>query len=129
MGFYPVFLKLDALPCTVVGGGAVAARKVAGLLAAGAVVDVIAPQLHPTLAALRDGGQIRWRAGRFPEEDPGRPYLVIAATDDAAINRALSEHCRSQGIPINVVDEPALCTFILPAVDGSDHCPVLVELK
>ncbi|MGB3134716.1 MAG: NAD(P)-dependent oxidoreductase, partial [Candidatus Macondimonas sp.] len=73
MGFYPVFLKLDAMPCTVVGGGAVAARKVAGLLAAGAVVDIIAPQLHPTLAALRDGGQIRWRAGRFPEEDPGRP--------------------------------------------------------
>jgi len=127
MGFYPVFLKLDALPCTVVGGGAVAARKVEGLLAAGAVVDVIAPDLHPTLAALRDSRQIRWRAGRYPVEDLGRPYLVIAATDDAAINRALSEDCRAQGIPVNVVDEPALCTFILPAV--VDRAPVQIAIS
>lgn len=127
MGFYPVFLKLDAEPCTVVGGGAVAARKVDGLLKAGACVTVIAPQLHPTLLALQAQGRVRWQMGEYSGQQLGTPSLVIAATDDEAVNRAVHDDCRTRNIPVNVADAPHLCTFILPAV--VDRSPVQIAIS
>ena len=127
MSYYPVFLNLDAQPCTVIGGGAVAARKVEGLLGAGALVTVIAPRLHPALAALHGAGRIVWRAETYPEQALGEPVLVIAATDDAAVNRAVSEDCRARRIPVNVADAPELCSFILPA--GAARSPLKIAIS
>ncbi|MDY6956193.1 MAG: siroheme synthase CysG [Pseudomonadota bacterium] len=127
MGFYPVFLKLDAEPCTVVGGGAVAARKVDGLLKAGACVTVIAPQLNPALLALEAQGRIRWAVGDYSGQRLGTPSLVIAATDDEAVNRTVHDDCRARNIPVNVADAPHLCTFILPAV--VDRSPVQIAIS
>lgn len=127
MRYYPVFLNLDAQPCTVIGGGTVAARKVEGLLDAGASVEVIAPRLHPDLAALHAAGRIAWRAGTYPEQALGELALVIAATDDTAVNRAVSEDCRARRIPVNVADAPELCSFILPAV--VDRSPLKIAIS
>ena len=127
MSYYPVFLNLDAQPCTVIGGGSVAARKVEGLLDAGAAVEVIAPRLHPALAALHTAGRIRWRAGTYPELALDAPVLVIAATDDAAVNRAVSANCRARRIPVNVADAPELCSFILPAI--VDRSPIKIAIS
>jgi len=109
---YPVNLILTGQECLVVGGGSVAARKVDGLLACGAKVRVIA-----TIA----GPELRARAVSLEE----RPYqrgdvagfrLVIAATNDRAVNHAVYEDAMAAGIWINTADDPAACTFTLPSV-------------
>jgi siroheme synthase-like protein len=109
---YPVNLILRGKPCLVVGGGPVAARKVAGLLACGADVHVIAAEPGPEVAALA-----------VPVE--GRPYqagdlagyrLVIAATNDHALNRAIYLEAEAAGTWVNSADDPASCTFTLPSI-------------
>jgi precorrin-2 dehydrogenase/sirohydrochlorin ferrochelatase len=110
---YPVNLVLDGRPCLVVGAGTVALRKVEGLLACGGRVTVVAPRVEPALRAL---------AGVTIEERPWRPadldgmWLVIAATDDPAVNRAVFEAGQRAGTWVNGADDPANCSFTLPSV-------------
>ena len=116
MNYYPVFVDLRGKRCLVVGGGEVASRKVDSLIKAGGEVIVVAPELSPALAALRDAGSIQQVATGFRPEHLDEAWLVIAATDDVAVNRAVSEQAHARRIPVNVVDDPALCSFILPAI-------------
>jgi siroheme synthase-like protein len=116
MAYYPVFLELKGRPCLVVGGGQVAARKVEGLLAAGARVTVVSPSLDPDLAKLTAERRIRHVERPYQRMDMKGYALVIAATDDGAANERVAGEARQSGIPVNVVDEPALCDFILPSV-------------
>lgn len=109
----PVVLQIEGRRCLVVGGGAVAARKVEALRRAGAEVTVVAPAVLPRLAR-RDGVRVVRR--RFRLGDLRGAATCIAATDDPALQRRISAACRRLGIPVNVVDAPALCTFTLPAV-------------
>jgi precorrin-2 dehydrogenase/sirohydrochlorin ferrochelatase len=110
---YPVNLVLDGRPCLVVGGGRIALRKVEGLLACGAQVRVVAPRIDPDLRAL---------AGVTVDERPWRPddmagaWLVIAATDDPAVNAAVFDAGQREGIWVNGADDPANCSFTLPSV-------------
>jgi precorrin-2 dehydrogenase/sirohydrochlorin ferrochelatase len=110
---YPVNLVLDGRPCLVVGGGRIALRKVEGLLACGARVRVVAPRID---ADLRD------LAGVTVDERPWRPgdmagaWLVIAATDDPAVNAAVFDAGQRAGIWVNGADDPANCSFTLPSV-------------
>ena len=108
--YYPVFLDLHGKRCVVVGGGQVAVRKVEGLLAVGAEVTVIAPE-HGALPA---GVGVLRRA--YQPGDLAGARLVIAATNDAAVNAAVASEAEARGILVNVVDDPAQCSFILPAV-------------
>lgn len=114
MAYFPMMVQLEGAPVLVAGGGETALRKVKILLEFGAAVEVVAPLFHPELASLPVGRQER----KFQREDlEGKPWrLVVAATDDRAVNRTISEGCRSLGIPVNVVDDPELCTFIFPAI-------------
>ena len=114
--YYPVYLDLHDRSCVVVGGGAVAARKVDGLLECGARVAVIAPTLVPALEALWHAGHIAVRQRPFTASDLDGAVLVIAATNDAAVNAQVAREARARGIWVNVVDDPAHCDFILPAV-------------
>lgn len=100
----------------VVGGGTVAARKVDGLLAAGAAVAVVAPELAAALAERVRAGEIEHRARRFRPGDLDGAFLAIAATGDEAVNRAVAAEAERRCVLVNVVDAPALCTFIAPAV-------------
>jgi siroheme synthase-like protein len=100
----------------VIGGGQVAARKVEGLLAAGARVTVISPQLAPLLQEMAAQGRILVLPRAYQPGDLGHARLVIAATDDKQVNQAVWQEAQERGCLINVVDDPARCTFHAPAV-------------
>jgi precorrin-2 dehydrogenase / sirohydrochlorin ferrochelatase len=121
---YPVALRLTGKPVLVVGGGDVAARKVSGLVAAGAVVTVVAPQVAEAIAS-SDRCRVERRAYRRGEAAGYR--LVIAATDDSEVNQAVHDDAEAAGVWVNVADEPPRCSFFLPAVarDG----PVVVAVS
>jgi precorrin-2 dehydrogenase/sirohydrochlorin ferrochelatase len=110
--FYPLFLDLQGRQVLVVGGGAVAERKVESLLAAGAVVNLVAPDVTPSLARLT----IRAHRRKFLESDLDGMVLVISATDDRAAQEQIAAAARVRNIPINTVDQPELCDFIVPAI-------------
>ena len=109
---YPVNLVVDGRPCLVVGGGRVAAGKVRGLLEAGAVVTVIAPEIDPAIAGL-EGVAIERRAYRRGDIDGHR--FVVAATGDPQINQAVYDDGEAAGVWVNAADDPARCSAILPA--------------
>jgi uroporphyrin-III C-methyltransferase/precorrin-2 dehydrogenase/sirohydrochlorin ferrochelatase len=127
MDFLPIFLNIRGEPCLVVGGGAVAARKCAQLLRAGARVTIHAPELDGAFDADLAAGRITHRAARFRDEDVAGYALVIAATDDDAVNRAVAAAARARRIPVNVVDRPALCSFIMPSI--VERAPVIVAVS
>ncbi len=114
MRYYPVFLNLEGKSCIVIGGGEVAERKVLALLDAGAAVTVISPELTERLAGLKREGRIAHTQRRYQEGDLTGAFIVIAATSDMDVNRKVSGDAGN--IPVNVVDVPALCTFIVPSV-------------
>jgi uroporphyrin-III C-methyltransferase/precorrin-2 dehydrogenase/sirohydrochlorin ferrochelatase len=125
--FFPVFLDLENRNCLVVGGGRIAARKVALLLRAGAAVQVVAPQLCNELAGLANDGRVVHLRREFADADIEGKVLVIAATDREAVNRRISELATARNIPVNVVDQPELCSFIVPSV--IDRSPVQVAVS
>ncbi len=110
---YPVNLVLDGRLCLVVGGGKIALRKVEGLRACGGRVRVVAPAVVPELLRL-DGVAVDQRPWR-PEDLDGM-WLVIAATDDPAVNRAVYDAGQRAGVWVNGADDPANCSFTLPSV-------------
>jgi uroporphyrin-III C-methyltransferase/precorrin-2 dehydrogenase/sirohydrochlorin ferrochelatase len=127
MDYLPVFLRLKRQPVVVVGGGAVAARKVSALLKAGAQVTVIAPAVQPQLAARTTRGELRHIAATFGPGHLAGAVAVIAATDEAAVNAAVSHAAQERRIPVNVVDDASLSTFIFPAI--IDRSPILVAVS
>jgi precorrin-2 dehydrogenase/sirohydrochlorin ferrochelatase len=116
MGFYPLFLEMNQRRCAVVGGGAVAARKVEGLLAADAEVTVISPAVSEGLRELFTAGAVRHVAREYRSGDLSGYDLVFVAADDAAVNAAVCRDARAQDVWVNSADDPARCDFILPAV-------------
>jgi len=113
--YYPLFMDLAGRPCLVVGAGAVAARKARSLLDCGAHVTVVGVRPAAAFRALERRGVVL-RERRFRASDVGRQALIIAATDDRAVNAAVAAAARRKGIPVNAVDDPEHCTFIVPAV-------------
>ena len=127
MDFLPIFVNIKEQPCTVVGGGSVAARKVALLLKAEARVTVISPKLAHELAEMAEKGDITHLARKFEDTDVEPPVLIIASTDDETVNRRISELAKARGIPVNVVDNPDLCSFIMPSI--VDRSPVQIAIS
>ncbi|HPC48372.1 MAG TPA: bifunctional precorrin-2 dehydrogenase/sirohydrochlorin ferrochelatase [Deltaproteobacteria bacterium] len=111
--YVPMFVDLRGRRAVVVGGGAVAARKVESLAKSGARVLVVAPDVCREIAEI-EGVTIERRPYR--EQDLDGALVVIAATSDPRVNREVSEHASSRGILCNVVDTPELCSFIVPSV-------------
>lgn len=126
MDWFPIFLALHDSPALVVGGGVVASRKVRQLLAAGCRVSVIAPRCDPELRALISQGKVSWQAARFEPEMVVGHRLAIAATDDAELNRLVAASASRFGVLVNVVDDPALCSFIMPAI--VDRSPLVIAV-
>ena len=113
---YLVNLSIEGRKALVVGAGAVALRKVEGLLAAGALVTVVAPNACEAIRRLTREGRVALLDKPYEAGDLAEVSLVIAATDDEAVNAAVSVAAQEAGLLVNVVDRPALCTFTLPAV-------------
>jgi uroporphyrin-III C-methyltransferase/precorrin-2 dehydrogenase/sirohydrochlorin ferrochelatase len=126
MDHLPIFVKLDSQACLVVGGGAVAERKVALLRRAGSRVFVVAPELNAGLTLLRDRDEIVHIEETFEASLLQGKRLVIAATDDDAVNRLVSRASEAAGVLCNVVDNNDDSAFILPAI--VDRSPVTVAI-
>ncbi len=124
MDYLPIFLNVKARPCLVVGGGDVAHRKASVLAAAGATVTVVAPELADSFASFSG---IKYVAVRFQPEHLDGMMLVIAATNDSAVNRQVSLQAHTRNIPVNVVDSPDLCSFIMPSI--VDRSPLIVAFS
>lgn len=115
MALYPLFANLSGRTVLVVGGGAVAARKVTGLLEAGARVNVAAPRLTTSLLRLTQQRRIRHVEGGFRPAWLDDAWLVIAATGNTSVNAQVARHAEARRIFVNVVDDAALSRFHVPA--------------
>jgi precorrin-2 dehydrogenase / sirohydrochlorin ferrochelatase len=115
MPYYPINLDLRGKRCLVVGAGDVAERKVSSLFACGAEVFVVSPDISPRLRGLAIEGKIEVATRPFAPSDLDGVFLVIAATDDRAVNSEVSRLGQELGLLVNVVDDPELCNFIVPA--------------
>ncbi len=127
MEFLPIFLTVRNEPCLVIGGGDVAARKAGILLQAGARVRVVAPELGSNLAAMAAQGKVDHQAAVFEPGQIRDAVVVIAATDDEEVNRAVAAAARRQRVPVNVVDRPELCTFVMPSI--IDRSPLVLAVS
>jgi precorrin-2 dehydrogenase/sirohydrochlorin ferrochelatase len=115
--YYPVMLNLAGRVAVVVGGGGVALRKVRELIDAGARVTVIAPGVHPDLALLaNEMPQVELRQRPYCRGDLAGAFLAFSATDDPTVNRDVYLEAEELQVPVNAVDDPEHCTFIVPSV-------------
>jgi uroporphyrin-III C-methyltransferase / precorrin-2 dehydrogenase / sirohydrochlorin ferrochelatase len=115
MSLFPIFVKLEGRPVLLVGAGSVGEGKVGGLLAAGAVVTVVAPEATPAIRALADGRKISWRQREFHPDDLQGMVLVVAAVP-RDIAGSIYQEASSRGVLVNSVDDPEHCDFYYPAV-------------
>ena len=128
MDYLPIYFNLKGRKVLVVGGGEVAARKVALLKQAAAAVTVIAPELGRSLSSLHQAGEVEWLQRVYETSDLDRGWaLVYAATDSTEVNQRVSDEAKQRNLPVNVVDNPALCTFIMPAI--VDRSPVIAAVS
>ena len=141
---FPLFLDLEGKPCLVVGGGPVALRKAQALESFGARVTIVGgtgvpPVRRRTGANGQDARSTGEYVGRnFVDADVEGKTLVVSATDDRATNARVASLCKRRGIPVNVVDDPANCTFFFPAiarkgpltvaVSSGGACPVAAKM-
>jgi siroheme synthase-like protein len=116
MSLFPIFLKLDGRPCLVVGAGEIALSKIQSLLEAGGQVRVVAPDARPEVHALAMDGRIEWIARDYEPADLDAIFLVIAATDQPAVNHAVYEEAVRRGVLCNAVDDPPFCDFYFGSV-------------
>lgn len=125
---YPITLTaLAGARVVVVGGGSVAQRKVGGLLAVGAAVQLISPAATPELQALHRAGRIAWAARPYAAGDLAGARLVFAATNQRAVNAAIAQAAAAQGILCNVADAPAEGSFHLPALHRTATTTIAVS--
>lgn len=127
MNFLPIFMNIKDQPCLVVGGGEVAARKVFLLLRADGDVTVVSPELCNELRNWHQAGDLKYSQRGFEPADIEGKQIVIAATDNEEVNRQISSLCKARGIPVNVVDNPKLCGFIMPSI--IDRSPVQIAIS
>ena len=127
MHLYPLFANLRDRDVLVVGGGNVAARKAGMLLKSGARVQLVARELEPELAAKVQTGELTWSDTEFRPEQLDAVWLAIAATDDRALNRQVADAGQARRVWVNVVDDPALSSFQVPAV--IDRSPLVVAVS
>src|SRR6201996_6022099 len=116
MDLFPIFLKIAARPCVVVGAGNLAEAKIDSLLAAHAKVTVIAPEARPRVADMAAAGEIEWLRRDYATGDLTTQFLVVAATDNPVVNRAIFKEATERNILCNAVDDPPFCDFYFPSV-------------
>jgi uroporphyrin-III C-methyltransferase / precorrin-2 dehydrogenase / sirohydrochlorin ferrochelatase len=123
----PIFINITNRRCVVVGGGEVAARKVSTLLKANAIVELYSPTLCHQLTDLVNSNKITHICENFEPNQLDGACLVIAATDDEAVNVSVSVAAKSRNIPVNVVDSPDLCTFTMASI--VERSPIVIAIS
>ena len=127
MDLLPIFWNIRNKKCVVVGGGEVAFRKASLLVRAGSKPHIIATEFDDRLLKLSEQGSVSVLNTEFEPQLIDSAVLVVAATDNEAVNLAVSEAAAERDIPVNVVDQPHLCSFIMPAI--VDRSPLLVAIS
>lgn len=127
MELLPIFLDIRDRKCVLIGGGEVAQRKASLLLRAGASLQVVATQVSEPLRQLCAEHEASILQKHFEESDLIDAVLVVAATDDAAVNEQVSIAAGRLQIPVNVVDQPRLCSFIMPSI--VDRSPIVIAIS
>jgi len=127
MEFLPIFLNIKNKPCTVIGGGEVATRKIRLMLKAGGKVRVISPELCQDLKNLAAEDKLEHIKRIYQPEDLALAHLIVAATNDPEINRAIANTAMAMRVPVNVVTEPEDGSFIMPSV--IDRSPVVAAVS
>jgi len=116
MNLYPVCLKLENVPCCVIGGGEIALRKIESLLACGAQVSVISLHLCKKLKILAKKNKFSFQRSKYQKKFLRKKFLIIAATNNSDINKKIAHDAFSLGLLVNVVDSPGECNFYAPSV-------------
>ncbi len=127
MNFLPIFFDISGKSCLVAGGGAIAVRKTELLLKAKARVSVVAPEIDARILDMAANNMLECEAREFVSDDLDAVVCVIAATGSEAVNREISELAQARAIPVNVVDSPELCSFIMPSM--IDRGPVQIAVS
>jgi len=127
MDLLPLFHNLKGRRCVMVGGGSVALRKVRPLIEVGAAIDIIAPNINAAITALATKHSLNLHQRKFSSGDLEGASLVIAATDDKQLNKQVSEQAQKLNIPVNVVDQPELCSVVFPSI--VDRSPVQIAIS
>jgi precorrin-2 dehydrogenase/sirohydrochlorin ferrochelatase len=137
MSLFPIFLKLTNRPCIVIGAGHLAESKIESLQAANARVTVISPAASDRIVSMANSGEITWHQREYAPGDLAGQFLVVAATNVPAVNRAVFSEAESTGILINAVDDPPFCDFYFPsvvrrgdlqiAISTAGHSPALAQ--
>ncbi|MCW1833573.1 siroheme synthase CysG [Pantoea ananatis] len=127
MDYLPLFADLAGRPVLVVGGGDIAARKIELLRRAGARIQIASRELCPELQALLDEQQLEWLATSFEPAQLDKVFLVIAATDDNALNAQVYDEANARHKLVNVVDDQPKCSFIFPSI--VDRSPLVVAIS
>ncbi|MDC9715239.1 MAG: siroheme synthase CysG [Gammaproteobacteria bacterium] len=127
MNYLPIFIELTQKPCLVVGGGDIAYRKINLLLKANAQVVCVSKAFCDGITKLAKNQKITLIQKSFEPSDVNTQVLIISATDDVALNAQVSEVAKTANIPVNVVDSPDLCSFIVPSI--VDRSPIVIAIS
>ncbi len=127
MNYLPIFIDIKQKPCLVVGGGDIAYRKINLLLKANAQVNCIAKEACGNIIALADDNKITLTQRNFESSDVDAQRLIISATDNKQLNAEVSDLANFANIPVNVVDSPDLCSFIVPSI--VDRSPIVIAIS
>jgi len=114
--YYPVYLNLAGKRCVVIGGGTVAEGKILNLREACARITFISPEITSGIQEAARWGEVEWQAREYQPGDLEGAFLAIAATNTRHVNQEIFREAERLGIILNVVDDPALCTFIAPSI-------------
>ena len=137
MSLFPIFLKLTGRPCIVIGAGNLAESKIESLQAANGSVTLIAPAASERIVAMAEAGEVVWHQREYAAGDLAGQFLVVAATNVPAVNRAVFAEAEAGGVLINAVDDPPFCDFYFPsvvrrgdlqiAISTAGHSPALAQ--
>lgn len=127
MDHLPIFISIRKKPCIVIGGGDIALRKINLLLKAQANVTCISPVFSEDIDSLAKNNNLRLIKKNFEDSDISNESIIISATNDSKVNAQVSAVAQKLRIPVNVVDSPALSSFIMPSI--VDRSPVIVAIS
>lgn len=127
MNYLPIFINITQKPCLVVGGGDIAYRKINLLLKANAQVSCVAQACCNGVTQLAKNNTITVIEKAFEPSDIKSQVLIVSATNDRALNAQVSDLAKNANIPVNVVDSPDLCTFIMPSI--VDRSPIVIAIS
>ncbi len=125
--YLPLFFKSSELNCLIIGAGKIALHKINILISFRADITVISPDAISDIMHLADNNRLKWIRRRFEQNDCRTYNLVIAATSDREVNRSVYQAAKSLNIPVNVVDDPELCTVAFPAIFRDDPLVIAVS--